>query len=300
MKTHQKLVWEDLDTAYLQQLATIAQQEDLCGLGQSEPSHYFGDLTTAAMPQFSQAKVDFVTRQPATLAGLRLLPLILRTYGPKGPAVWSFHKKDGDAVQAKTVIASLGGPAVTILAAERVMLNFLQHMCGVATMTAKYVALMGDSKSRLLDTRKTLPGYRMLDKYAFACGGGWNHRLGLNHWPMFKDNHLAVLGVSGLGEAISRFREQFPNMPVEVEVDFLDQLPEVLRAGADIVLLDNFSIPMMREAMDITQNQALLEASGGITAKTLPAIAALNLPFISTGAPIHQSVWIDIGLDWSA
>jgi nicotinate-nucleotide pyrophosphorylase (carboxylating) len=186
-----------------------------------------------------------------------------------------------------------------LLQAERVILNFLQHLSGIATLTHTYVKTMGDSTTQLLDTRKTTPGFRMLEKYAFASGGGVNHRLGLNCWPMFKDNHLALLGVhTGLRDAVQRFRSQYKDVPVEIEVDRLDQIPAALDASGDIILLDNFTKDQLVEAVRLYCGKALLEASGGITLATLPQLANLGLDYISTGAPIHQSTWVDIGLDW--
>ena len=216
------------------------------------------------------------------------------------------RKRDGARVEAGEVLATLHGNPRTLLGAERIVLNFIQRLSGVATETRRYVEALGEGRTRLLDTRKTTPGYRMLEKYAVACGGGWNHRLGLFDRVMLKDNHLALLGFAGergeeetrLEEAVQRARKAAPDLPVEVEVDRVDQIPPVLAAGADVILLDNFPPARLRRAIELIRGRAFTEASGGITLKALPRLAGLGLDFISTGALVHQSVWVDIGLDW--
>jgi nicotinate-nucleotide pyrophosphorylase (carboxylating) len=186
--------------------------------------------------------------------------------------------------------------------AERVLLNFLQFLSGVATETLKYVDALGVTSTRVLDTRKTTPGYRMLQKYAVACGGGWNHRLGLFDRVMLKDNHLAADG-SQAGEPLTglvkRAREQNPDMLIEVEVDNLEQVPAVLAAAPDKLMLDNFRTPDLQTAVDLIGDRACTEATGSITLTTLPEMGPLGLDFVSTGALVHKSVWKDIGLDWS-
>ena len=195
----------------------------------------------------------------------------------------------------------LTGPSGPLLQAERILLNFLQHLSGVATETRNYVDALKGSETVLLDTRKTLPGYRVLQKYAFACGGGHNHRIGLFDRVMLKDNHLAVAGATGgdrLTETVRLARTACADLAIEVEVDTLEQIPPVLEAGADIILLDNFSSEELKEAITLINGRACTEASGGIQIDTLPALGSLGLDFISTGAPVHQSKWKDIGLDW--
>jgi nicotinate-nucleotide pyrophosphorylase (carboxylating) len=197
------------------------------------------------------------------------------------------------------VLATLSGDPRTLLTAERVILNFLQRLSGVATQTHRYVEALGATRTRLLDTRKTTPGYRMLEKYAVACGGGWNHRLGLFDRVMLKDNHLALLGATGgLAAAVAAAKRAAPELPVEIEVDLLAQIPPALAAGADVLLLDNFTPAQLRRAVALIGGRTFTEASGGITLKNLPRLAGLGLDFISTGALVHHSVWADIGLDW--
>jgi nicotinate-nucleotide pyrophosphorylase (carboxylating) len=309
-----RLTWDDLDLSYVRRLIEMARDEDLSGLGLRTKPLQTGDRSTgsiAGAPR--QSSADLVAREDLIAAGLPLLSLVVAVYG--GNATVQLRAKDGRPVAAGTVLATLTGDPRTLLAAERVMLNFIQRLSGVATQTHRYVQALGKSRTRLLDTRKTTPGYRALEKYAVACGGGWNHRLGLFDRVMLKDNHLALLGFprfdaavgklaagnSGpLASAVALARKNVPELPVEVEVDRLEQIPAVLAAGADVILLDNFTPAQLRKAIALIGGRAFTEASGGITLKTLPKLADLGLDFASTGALVHQSVWVDIGLDWQA
>jgi nicotinate-nucleotide pyrophosphorylase (carboxylating) len=293
-----RLNWDDLDLACLRKLIELARDEDLAGLGLRVKPTVTGDRSTAALatpPR--QGSADLVARQPLVACGLPLISLILSAYG--GNASVQLCARDGRSIAPGEVIATLSGDPRTLLAAERVILNFLQRLSGVATQTQSYVAALGEGRTRLLDTRKTTPGYRMLEKYAVACGGGWNHRLGLFDRVMLKDNHLALLGsTEGLAAAVARAKKAAPDLAVEVEVDELAQIPPVLAAGADVILLDNFTPAKIKKAVALIAGRAFTEASGGITLKTLPRFAGLGLDFVSTGALVHQSVWVDIGLDW--
>jgi nicotinate-nucleotide pyrophosphorylase (carboxylating) len=293
-----RLAWDELDLAYLQRLVEIARDEDLAGLGLRKPPRATGDRSTGSITTAPrQSSAGLVAREPLVACGLPLLPLILKSYGGKATA--QLHAKDGVSFKKGDVLATLTGDPRVLLAAERIVLNFLQRLSGIATQTRHYANALGRSRTRLLDTRKTTPGYRMLEKYAVACGGGWNHRLGLFDRVMLKDNHLALLGSNeGLATSVARAKKSAPDLAVEVEVDRLDQIPPVLAAGADIILLDNFTLAQLRKAVALIGGQAFTEASGGITLKTLPKLANLGLDFASTGALIHQSVWVDIGLDW--
>jgi nicotinate-nucleotide pyrophosphorylase (carboxylating) len=352
-----RLAWADLDPAYLRRLVAMARDEDLAGLGLRVKPHRTGDRSTAVLPGSARtASADLVARTTLIACGLPLLPLILAAYGGastkqnwrsniKNPVFArvrvQLRARDGRAVPAGGVLATLTGDPRTLLAAERVMLNFLQRLSGIATYTARHVAALGPGHTRLLDTRKTTPGHRMLEKYAVACGGGWNHRLGLFDRVMFKDNHLAVLGFethgtpnlqrstanaqrstahashdanvaetqqgtlkiehpSALAAAVARAKKSGPVRPVEVEVDSITQISSVLAAGADVILLDNFSPAQIRRAVALIAGQALVEASGGITLKSISRYADLGLDFVSTGALVHHSSWADIGLDWRA
>ena len=326
-----RLAWDDLDIAHLRRFIEMARDEDLAGLGLRDKPRATGDRSTASLvtaPRLSSA--DLVAREPLTTCGLPLIPLILSIYG--GNATAQLRVKDGRAVKKGDIIATLNGDPRTLLAAERVILNFVQRLSGIATQTRRYADALGGGRTRLLDTRKTTPGWRMLEKYAVACGGGWNHRLGLFDRVMLKDNHLALLGfegtpnvqhptlnsrpqkprvsvaalsglqspVSGLPAAVAAAKKNAPDLAVEVEVDRMDQIPPVLAAGADVVLLDNFTPAQIKRAVALIGGRAFTEASGGITLKTLPRFVGLGLDFVSTGALVHQSVWVDIGLDWRA
>ncbi|GHC02418.1 nicotinate-nucleotide diphosphorylase (carboxylating) [Cerasicoccus arenae] len=237
-----------------------------------------------------------------TVAGLPIVAMILDYYGKSLGSV-TFRPAVTDAATLKPgeCLGELSGAKATILTAERVILNFLQHLTGIATETHRYTVALGDTTTRLLDTRKTTPGYRMLEKYAVACGGGWNHRLGLYDRIMLKDNHLAAEQANKgerLAAAVSTARAKRPDLGIEVEVDDLTQIPPVLDAGADVIMLDNFTNDQLTVAISLIGDKSLTEASGGITIERLPSLATLGLDFISTGATIHQAAWVDIGLDW--
>lgn len=294
-----KLHWSDLDTDYLRQLIGLAKIEDLAGAGLANRPDQLGDITTALMPEDASGAAQLIAREPLIICGLKLVPLILEAYGK----VIHFETdlKDGDPVTAGESIGTFDGSAISLLQSERIILNFLQHLSGIATETRKYVNALKPGKTALLDTRKTLPGYRVLQKYAFACGGGYNHRIGLFDRVMLKDNHLAVAEATEgnrLSETVRLARKTCADTPIEVEVDRLDQIKPVLDAGADILLLDNFSSDELKEAVDLIGDQACTEASGSIRLDSLAKAGTLGLDFISTGAPIHQSTWKDIGLDW--
>ena len=296
---HTRLAWSDLDETYLRQLVGLAKIEDLAGAGLAVRPERLGDVTSALMPEGSTGAALLAAREPMVVCGLPLVSLVLDAYGSGcrfEPSV-----TDGTAVAASTILGRLSGPATALLQAERVLLNFIQRLSGIASETRRYVEALGDSPTALLDTRKTTPGYRVLEKYAFACGGGYNHRIGLFDRVMLKDNHLEVAGATGgarLTEAVKLARTAVPELPVEVEVDRIDQIEPVLEAEADIILLDNFSPVALKEAVVLIAGRAYTEASGGITLATIPELGALGLDFISTGAPVHKSTWKDIGLDW--
>lgn len=294
-----RLAWQDLDRDYLRQLVGLAKIEDLAGAGLANRPQRLGDVTTALMPEGATGHAQLTAREPLILCGLGLVSAVLDSYGSDGH--FDAKTRDGDSLQKGDVIGILSGSSSALLQAERVLLNFLQHLSGIATETRRYVDALGESTTALLDTRKTLPGYRVLQKYAFACGGGYNHRIGLFDRVMLKDNHLAVAGATGgnrLTETVALAVNTCKDLAIEVEVDTLEQIPPVIEAGADIILLDNFSIGELRRAIDLIDGRACSEASGGIQIDTLPALGELGLDFISTGAPIHQSTWKDIGLDW--
>lgn len=294
-----RLSWQDIDADYLRQLVGLAKIEDLAGAGLATRPERLGDVTTALMPEGADGRAQLTAREPLTLCGLGLVQAVLDSYGEN--CNFDPGTTDGQSLDKGDVIGILSGPSSALLQAERVLLNFLQHLSGIASETRRYVDALGESQTALLDTRKTLPGYRVLQKYAFACGGGYNHRIGLFDRVMLKDNHLAVAGATGgdrLTQTVALAVNTFESLPVEVEVDTLEQIAPVLDAGADIILLDNFSVDALKEAIQRIDGRACTEASGGIQIDTLPVLGDLGLDFISTGAPVHQSSWKDIGLDW--
>ncbi len=295
-----RLTWAELDAAYLRQLITLAREEDLAGAGLVRVVTP-GDVTTSALVGDAPAKADFAARQAMTVCGLPLLPLIFDNFGPGCVVKPAPGVKDGQAVAKGAVLATVSGPAATLLTAEGTALNFFKKLSGVSTQTARHVAALGYSPTKLLDIRKTTPGFRMLEKYAVACGGGWNHRLGLFDWVLIKDNHLAAAHATAggrLAAAVRMARARHPKMLIECEVDQMEQIPPVLEAGADVVLLDNFSPADLVEAVALIGHRACTEASGGVTIESLPEMGKIGLDFISCGALVHHAVWADVGLDW--
>lgn len=294
-----RLSWSDLDPDYLRQLIGLAKIEDLAGAGLAKRPERLGDVTTALMPEGARGHARLIARAPLVVCGLGLVELTLAAYSED--CEFEAACRDGDSLQPGEVIGTMQGDAAAMLQAERVVLNFLQHLSGITSETRAYVDALGESATVLLDTRKTLPGYRVLQKYAFACGGGVNHRIGLFDRVMLKDNHLEVAGATGgdrLTEAVAQARQTCEALPIEVEIDQIDQIGPVLEAGADIIMLDNFSTEELGSAVELIDGAACTEASGGIQIETLPELGRLGLDFISTGAPVHQSRWKDIGLDW--
>lgn len=297
-----RLAWDEIDPAYLKTLVELARDEDIAGTGlvaAMRPARAGDPTTETTAPRGKIAAAKFVARKPCTLSGLPLVPVILEIYG--GNVSAKMNVADGESVPAGTVVGTISGDAAQMLTAERVMLNFLQRMSGIATQTARYVAALGNTKTRLLDTRKTTPGHRVLDKYAVGCGGAWNHRIGLFDRLMLKDNHLAAdEAVAGtrLAQLVRHSREARPDLLCEVEVDSVEQIPPVLEAGADIILLDNFSVENLKKAVALIGDEAWTEISGGVSLESLPVLGTVGADFVSCGALTHNVPWIDIGLDW--
>ncbi|MFP4352753.1 MAG: carboxylating nicotinate-nucleotide diphosphorylase [Puniceicoccaceae bacterium] len=297
---YRRVAWEDLDPAALDALIDRAVREDLEGLGfrsgARRPGDATSDLFLAGHPQ-AEARIE--AREDLVPAGLPLVPAILARFGSE--LVFSPRTGDGRPVSAGDTLGTVRGPVAGLLSAERTVLNFLQLLSGIATETARLAALLEGSGTRLLDTRKTPPGYRALAKYAVAAGGGWNHRLGLHDRIMLKDNHLAcgsfASGAATFRDAVAAARKVRPDLPVEVEIDRPAQLDLVLGAAPDVILFDNFSGPDLERAVRRVGGACLTEASGGITAATLPSLARIGLDFVSTGASVHRARWVDIGLD---
>ncbi|MEJ6783234.1 carboxylating nicotinate-nucleotide diphosphorylase [Aminobacter sp. Piv2-1] len=257
-----------------------------------------GDITTdAIVPADLQANLVLAARQPGVVAGLDLAVL---AFGLIDPAiVIAISTPDGSRVVPGDVIATLSGPARGLLTGERVALNFLSHLSGIATATAGIVDAVAGHKARIVCTRKTTPGLRALEKYAVRCGGGSNHRFGLDDAVLIKDNHIAIAG--GVRPAIERARANVGHLvKIEVEVDTLGQLDEVLGLGVDAVLLDNMAPETLIQAVQMVGGRAITEASGRVNPTTAPAIAASGVDLISVGWLTHSAPILDIGLDTAA
>lgn len=256
-----------------------------------------GDVTAAAcIPADARLTADFAARQAGVAAGLAVVRLAVRAMDPD--AVVEERIKDGEAFEAGQTLVRVEADARALLAAERTALNLLGRLCGVATLTRAYVEAVAGTSARIADTRKTTPGLRALEKHAVAMGGGSNHRFGLDDAVLIKDNHVAVCG--GAAEAVRRARASVGHlMKVEVEVDGLDQLDAVLALddGPDVVMLDNFGLDDLREAVRRNAGRVVLEASGGVNLKTVLAIAETGVDVISVGALTHSAPSLDIGLD---
>jgi nicotinate-nucleotide pyrophosphorylase (carboxylating) len=255
-----------------------------------------GDITSAAtIPEKARAKAAIVARKPGVLAGLPLAESAFRTL--EAGADFAAKLKDGDQLARGSVVAEVTGNARAILSAERVALNFLCHLSGIASATAGLVAKVAHTKARICDTRKTLPGLRALEKYAVRCGGGINHRFGLDDAILIKDNHIAVVG--GVAEAVRRARAGAGHLvKIEVEVDTLEQLREAMTAAPDVVLLDNMPPAELRAAVELVAGRAVTEASGGITPESIAAIAEAGVDMISSGWLTHSAPALDLGLDF--
>lgn len=242
----------------------------------------------------ARATGDFVVRESGVVAGLALAELVFRYV--LGDAVEITRRvPDGTRVHPGDVVMRAAGPTVGLLVAERTALNYASHLSGIATATAAWVAALEGTRARVLDTRKTLPGYRALQKYAVRCGGGVNHRSSLSDMALVKDNHVIAAG--GVVPAFEAVRAAHPDLPVEVEVTDLDQLRDLLEVGCDRILLDNMSTEQMAEAVEITAGRAILEASGGLTLERAREVAETGVDFISVGALTHSVTVFDIGFD---
>ena len=292
--------WQTLTEKDFAQLLNLALLEDTDGVG---------DLTCLALvPETAQGAATVVARTKGILAGVPLVPQILSAID--SALVWESGLGDSAELVCGAVVGTVRGTARSLLAAERLVLNFLGRLSGIATLTRRYVDAVQGTKTNIYDTRKTTPGWRRLDKYAVLCGGGKNHRAGLYDAILIKDNHLALgrqestsfSAAEAVIWAKNFLRERFAELPiVEVEVDTLDQLREVLSAEPDIVLLDNMSAAQIMEAVRIRNTvkpNVQLEASGGITLETVRDIAETGVERISVGALTHTAVSLDFGLDW--
>jgi nicotinate-nucleotide pyrophosphorylase (carboxylating) len=255
-----------------------------------------GDVTSVAtVPEDAQAGAVVVARAAGRISGLPLVEAVFRRLAPDAQIV--AHARDGDAVAARTPLLTITGNARAVLAAERTALNFAGHLSGIATATADLVDRLKGTTTRLVCTRKTTPGLRALQKYAVRCGGGFNHRFGLDDAVLIKDNHIAVAG--GIRPVLERATSVVGHLvKIEIEVDSIEQLREVLDTGlADVVLVDNFTVPMLKEAVALVGGRLVIEASGGITHDNAAEIAATGVDYVSSGAITHSARNLDIALD---
>lgn len=243
----------------------------------------------------SISTADFTSRKSGVLAGIDMVQAVLEEVGLTDLTT---VKRDGDAIKAGEVLLTVKGNTRAILLAERTALNFVGHLSGIATETAKWVSAVAGTECKVRDTRKTTPGYRQLEKYAVRMGGGTNHRMSLSDAALIKDNHIAAAG--GVAQAFSAVRSAFPTAPIEIEVDTLDQLRVVLPLKPDLVLLDNMTPAQCKEAVAIVNGATKLEASGGIQLENAKAYAESGVDFIAIGALTHSASVLDIGLDLRA
>jgi nicotinate-nucleotide pyrophosphorylase (carboxylating) len=255
-----------------------------------------GDITsTATVPEDAPGRAVLNARQSGVIAGLPLVAASFKRLAPDIEIVP--HARDGATIAGRTKLLTISGNARAILGAERVALNYLGHLSGIATATAEFVHRIAHTKARVICTRKTTPGLRALEKYAVRCGGGYNHRFGLDDAMLIKDNHIAVAG--GIAAVLKRAKAAAGHLvKIEIEVDSLDQLKEVLDVGlADVVLIDNFDLDAMRKAVALVAGRLVIEASGGITLESAAAIAETGVDYLSSGALTHSVTNLDVGLD---
>ena len=282
----------ELSSAEIRQAVQAALAEDIgCG-----------DATTlATVPPAVTARAALVAREALVVAGLEFAAAAFRGLDPAVKI--KRLAKDGQRVKAGDRLLQVSGPARALLSAERVALNFVQRLSGIATLTAQLVGAAKGTPAQILDTRKTTPGWRRFEKYAVACGGGKNHRLGLFDLVLIKDNHLVALkneSPSAIAAAVRRAREKYPQLKIEVEADTLDQAGQAADAGADIILLDNMNPVQLRLAVQKVKGRAQTEASGGANLGNVQTIAKTGVDFISVGALTHSARAVDIGLDFES
>jgi nicotinate-nucleotide pyrophosphorylase (carboxylating) len=274
----------NLNSKNLENLIRIAVAEDLDGAS---------DVTSVAtIPESQSAIAEFWSRKPGVIAGIPIACAVLEICGVTDHEI---KKSDGEVVSPDTLLLIARGETRSLLLAERTALNFMGRLSGIATLTKSWVDEVADTEVVIRDTRKTTPGLRELEKYAVRMGGGENHRFSLSDAALIKDNH--VLAAGGVAEAFRLVKAKFPNISVEVEVDSLQQLREVVEAGADLVLLDNMSIEECRAAVEIVSGRAKLEASGGLTLSNAHAYAKTGVDYLAVGALTHSAPVLDIGLD---
>ena len=281
-----------------------AAADVLIGLGLAEDLETAGDLTCAALIRPDEsAAVQVVARSNGVLSGSPIGRMVFARLDPN--VRWESHQRDGESISRGEAVATVSGPLATLLTGERTMLNFMTHLSGIASLTRRFVDAVHGTRAVVLDTRKTLPGWRVLEKYAVRCGGGTNHRIGLYDGVLIKDNHLAAWTESdSIAHAVNAARQRSPHgVSIEVEVDSVAQLRDALDGKPDIVLLDNMDLQTLRESVSIRNQVApgvLLEASGGVTLATVAEIAQTGVERISVGGLTHSAPALDLAFDWKS
>mgnify|MGYP003337539455 FL=1 len=282
----------------------MAAADVLIGLGLAEDLETAGDLTCAALIRPDEsAAVQVVARSNGILSGSPIGRMVFARLDPN--VRWESHRRDGESISRGEAVATVSGPLATLLTGERTMLNFMTHLSGIASLTRRFVDAVHGTRAVVLDTRKTLPGWRVLEKYAVRCGGGTNHRMGLYDGVLIKDNHLAAWTESdSIAHAVIAARQRSPHgVSIEVEVDSVAQLRDALDGRPDIVLLDNMDLQTLRESVSIRNQVApgvLLEASGGVTLATVAEIAQTGVERISVGGLTHSAPALDLAFDWKS
>ena len=275
-----------LNPELVQALVELAISEDLMG---------GSDVTSlSTIPETQISELDLVSRKKGVVAGIDVASLVFYSIGNKKIEVIQ-KVTDATQVEENQCLLTVKGPTIELLTAERTALNFLSHLSGIATLTSKWVKEIENTNAQIRDTRKTTPGLRILEKYAVRCGGGKNHRMSLNDQALIKDNHIVAAG--SITKAISRVKDKFPDIELEIEVDNLEQLQEVLKTDVKLILLDNFSQDELNKAVSLNNKKAKLEASGGITFENARTIAQTGVDYLAVGALTHSAPVLDIGGD---
>ena len=286
-----KLLWQDIELSEIYPLLKMCVWEDI---------NNKGDITSEICQVKDSGVAALIAREEMVICGLPLIPLIIQEFQLQSILLENI-KVDGERAQKNEIFAYLHGKQKEILLVERTILNFVQRLSGIATLTRQFSTILDKYEVGLLDTRKTTPGHRILEKYATCCGGGYNHRMNLSDRILIKDNHLASEGINStmdFSKFLKKIVKKADNALVEIEIDQIDYLLPAIEAGVDAVLLDNFTPKEVKTAVLTNKNKVVLEASGGINLESVENFAETQPHFISTGAPIHNSRWIDIGLDW--
>jgi nicotinate-nucleotide pyrophosphorylase (carboxylating) len=278
---------DTLDRQWVEDLVRATIEEDLAG---------GVDVTTTATVEPDQVSVaELVARADGVVAGLEIAELVIRLVAGKDEVEIEHSVADGAAVGAGDVLMTIRGRTRQLLTAERTMLNLLCHLSGVATLTRRWVEAVAGTGAVIRDTRKTMPLLRSLEKYAVRCGGGMNHRMGLSDAALIKDNHVIAAG--GVAEAFRLVRKAYPDIPVEVEVDTVDDALIAVESGAELILLDNMAVPLLRESVERVAGRARLEASGGLTLEAAREVAETGVDFLAVGALTHSAPVLDIAMD---